>query len=574
MTSTRRQQFSVLFRAYAHTVYGKDHPLAFDSGGSPEGIREMLPADIRKFHREHYFLGNMGSIVSLPKGDPIDQTLGRLDQILTRVQPDPVSYPIQTEATLPSPKPAPAGSISIHDYPVQNDKQPGTIALAWPADRHLDQRELMLFDVFMDNVAAGASSNLYKLFINSATRKFDIGAAGVFNNVSTDPGFAAMIGFRDVAVSNVTPEKITEVRQAVLDDFKRIAAWPDNSPDLLEFNGRLKTLLTQRRRELGKISNSPPGFGFRTGSAFWMQHLDRLNKEPDFRKSLTMAGDFAALEALLATPKNIWTDRVQAWRLTTVQPFGLGTRPNPALLKIDAEQRQARLAAETRRLMAEYHLDDEQQALQRYKREYETQTAELDRLASPSSHLKFIDNPPMTMDDQLDYRVTKLKNDIPLVASTFENMTSATTGLALRIDGVPEADLFLLTLLPSLLTQTGVILDGKPVSFEDMQQMLRKEILGVSASFAADLASGRRELIVQGSGNDLTESRRAVDWMKLVLLHPNWTPANLPESATSSTRASPTIAIRCRAPKNAGSTTRSMLTACRPTRSTSPPVPS
>jgi Zn-dependent M16 (insulinase) family peptidase len=528
MTSTRRQQFSVLFRAYLQTIYGKDHPLAYDSGGSPEGIREMLPADIRKFHREHYFLGNMGSIVSLPKGDAIDQTLARLDQILTRVQPENVSFPIQTEATLPAPKPAPAGFIAVHDYPAQNDKQPGVIALAWPADRHLDPRELMLFDVFLDNVASGASSDLYKLFINSATRKYNIGAAGVFNNVSTDPGFAAMIGFRDVAVSNLTPEKIAEVRQAVLDQFNRIAAWPDNSPDLLDFNARLKTLLTQRRRELGKISNSPPGFGFRSGNSFWMQHLDRLNKEPEFRKSLTMAPDFAAIESLIATGKNIWTERIHAWHLTTVIPFGIATRPNPALLKTDVEQRQARLAAETRRLMSEYHLDDEQQALQRYKREYDAQSAELDRLASQSSHLRFIDNPPMTMDDQLDYRVAKLKNEIPLVASTFDNMTSATTGLALRLDGLPEPDLFLLTLLPSLLTQTGVIIDGKPVSFEDMQQMLRKEILGITASFAADLASGRRELVVQGSGNDLSESRRAIDWMKLVLLHPNWTAANLP----------------------------------------------
>ena len=99
--------------------------------------------------------------------------------------------------------------------------------------------------------------------------------------------------------------------------------------------------------------------------------------------------------------------------------------------------------------MKEYKVSDEQEAIQQYKKEYDAKTVELDKLASEPSHVKFIDNPPLTLDDQLDYHVTKLNHGVPLVASTFENMTSSTTGLALRLDGVPESDLFLLTLLPN-----------------------------------------------------------------------------------------------------------------------------
>ena len=40
----------------------------------------------------------------------------------------------------------------------------------------------------------------------------DLGAAGVFNHVTSDPGFAAMIGIRDVAVANLTSAKVDEVR--------------------------------------------------------------------------------------------------------------------------------------------------------------------------------------------------------------------------------------------------------------------------------------------------------------------------------------------------------------------------
>ncbi len=528
MVSTTRQQFWILFRAMYRTVYGPDHPLAFNSGGEPSGIREMLPADIRKFHREHYFLGNMGSVVSLPKGEAIDSTLAHLDGILTRLQLEPVHYAVQTEANLPAPKPAAAGSIAFYDFPSQNDKQPGTIAVVWPADRDLTPREEILFNLFLDTFSQGATSDLYRLFINSKTRKFDLGAAGVFNNVTTDPGHAAMIGLRDVAAANVNEQKLKEVRQAILDDLARIAAMPDSSQELLEFNTRLRNRITQDLRQLGKITNSPPGFGFRSGSSFWMQRLDLLNKEPGFRKALSMPDDYTAIESLVADGKNIWKERIRSWRLTDVMPYGIATRPNSALLKKESDEREARASAETHRLMADYKVSGEMQALQRYKQEYDAKTAELDKLSSQSAHLKFIDNPPLTLDDQLDYQVMQLKPGVPLVASTFENMTSSTTGLALRLDGVPESDLFLLTLIPSLLTQTGVIIDGKPVSYEEMQEMLRKEILGVGAAFSTDLSSNRAELVVQASGNNLAESRRAIEWMQLVLLHPDLRPENLP----------------------------------------------
>jgi Zn-dependent M16 (insulinase) family peptidase len=528
MVSSSRQQFRILYSSMYQTVYGPDHPLALNSGGDPAGIRELLPADIRKFHREHYFLGNMGSIVSLPKGEALDQTLAHLDEILGRVQPDPVNYPVVTEANLPSPKPAAPGSITMEDFPSQNGKQPGTIAVAWPADRDLTPREEILLNLFLDNFASDATSDLYRLFINSKTRKFDLGASGVFNHVSTDRGHLASIGVRDVAVANLNEQTVKVVRQAVLDELARIAGLPDGSPELLEFNGRLKNRITQDFRQLSKITNSPPGFGFRNGSSFFMQHLDLLNKEPGFRKPLTMKEDYAAIEAMIGEGKNLWRERIRSWRLMDVVPYAIATRPNPALLKKESDERLARAAAETRRLMAQYEINGEQQALLRYKQEYDAKTAELDKLASQSGHFKFIEHPPLTLDDQLEYRVMEVRPGVKLVASTFENMTSSTTGLALRLDGVAESDLFLLTLLPHLLTQTGVIVDGKPVSYEEMQQMLRREILGVSAAFSADLATNRAELVIQGAGNDLAESRRAIEWMQLVLHHPDWRPENLP----------------------------------------------
>ena len=63
---------------------------------------------------------------------------------------------------------------------------------------------------------------------------------------------------------------------------------------------------------------------------------------------------------------------------------------------------------------------------------------EVFHLAQQSANMKFLERPPLTLDDQLDYKVTRLAGGVPLVASTFENMTSATAGLALRLEGVPQ----------------------------------------------------------------------------------------------------------------------------------------
>jgi len=106
-------------------------------------------------------------------------------------------------------------------------------------------------------------------------------------------------------------------------------------------------------------------------------------------------------------------------------------------------------------------------------------------------------------------------------------MTGATTGMALGLYGVPEKDLIYLSSLPDLLRSVGVIKDGKALSYEDMSEMIRKEILGLGVTFTGSGVTRRYELTVRGSGNDPAESERAVVWMNLILNSPNWRKENL-----------------------------------------------
>jgi Zn-dependent M16 (insulinase) family peptidase len=532
MVSSMNNPNWALFKQFGIDVYGANHPMALNAGGDPSGIREMVPADIRNFHDRHYYLANMGAIVSLPNSESLDAELTKLDQILNVIQPGPSTRKSQSEDALPRPQPLPAGSIQIVDFPFENENQPSYLGLAWPANRKLNSRDTLLMELFLDSFAGDTSTDLYRVFINSKTRKVDLGAQGVFADVEDfgdAQGLPILIGFTQVAAANLTEAKTKEVRTVVMAELARIAALPDGSPELAEFNTLVRGRLVDQKRQLAKLVNTPPGFGSRGGSSGWMQQLYRLNRDSGFERSVTQKPDTDAIDVLLGDEsKNIWRDLLPKWHLTDATPYGIVAHPSAALLKKQQQEALDRAAAEAKRLQALYKVSGEQAAIARYQKDYDTASDRLDAITNAASANRFLDAPPLTLDDQLEYKEAKLSNGVPVVASAFDNMTSATTGLALRLNAVKEDDLVLVSLLPALLTQTGVIDNGKPIPNEEMEELLRKQILSLNANFSVGLRSDRAEIMIRGAGNDLAESKRAVEWMQLVLEHPDWRPQNLP----------------------------------------------
>jgi len=529
MVSSYERPVSLLFRVANQMIYGPDHPLALSAGGWPAAIREMKAEHIRRFHADNYRLGNMGMVASFPKEMPLGGVLSRLNQILNRLEPKQETHRFASEADLTAPKPSPAGEIRLVEYPHQNAQQPGWVMFAWPAARDLDTQEKTLLNLFLANAAGDATTNLYKMFVDSKSRVMETGAKGVFGFMDDEMvvGNPVYMGLTDVAPANMTEQKIAEVRQKILDEMKRIASFKDGSPELGEFNERLRNRIIQNRRALSKFVNSPPGFGFRSSDAGWMSHLIDLNRTRGFRKSVTMKPELAAIERLLSAKENVWRTFVAKWKLTDA-PYAVAAKPAPQLGEQEEQAQAAREKAELARLKTKYGVSDDAEALRRFKVDYDATTAELERQAQQTATLRFVENPPLTLDDQLDFKVSTLPSGVPLVAATFENMTSATVGIGLRLDSVPEDQLVYVSMLPALLTQTGVIKDGKPISFEEMSEMQRKEILALSSYFSTNFKTNRAELTVRGSGNDLGESQRALEWVKLVLMNPDWRPENLP----------------------------------------------
>jgi Zn-dependent M16 (insulinase) family peptidase len=529
MATTYDRPISLLFRAESQMLYGAEHPLALSSGGWPSAIRAMKAEDIRKFHSDNYHLANMGMVASFPKGMPLGSVLGRLDAILNKLEPAQSPRRYTSESDMPAPRPAPAGQIKLVEYPHKNEQQPGWVMFAYPAQLKLDTREKTLLNLFLSNVAGDATTNLYKLFVDTKTRVMETGAKGVFAFLDDEmiEGNPVYVGLTDVVPSNMTDEKIASIRQKITDEMKRVASFADGSAELREFNERMRSRVIQTRRTLSKFVNSPPGFGFRNTDSGWMTHLLDLNRTPGFRKSVTLKPELAAVDGLLASDKNAWRDLVARWHLADSVPYAVAAKPSPQLITQGEQERAARSRAQLAEVEKRYGVADEQEALKRFKADYDAETAQLERLAQASASTKFLERPPLTLDDQLDYKVTRLQGGVPLVASNFENMTSATAGLALRLDGVPQDRLVYLSALPQLLTQVGVVKDGKAVAYEQMSEMLRKEILALNSYFSTNFKTGRAELVVRGAGNDAAESRRALEWMKLVLESPDWRVENV-----------------------------------------------
>jgi hypothetical protein len=117
---------------------------------------------------------------------------------------------------------------------------------------------------------------------------------------------------------------------------------------------------------------------------------------------------------------------------------------------------------------------------------------------------------------------------VPVISSTIETMKSETVGLALSLDAVPEALMPSVAILPSLIEDVGVVRDGTPIPYDELQDRLRREVLGLNVYFSTNLALGRAEIVFEASGNDVEESRRAIGWMRALLASPDWRPANLP----------------------------------------------
>lgn len=530
MVSSFERPWYHIYRAANLMLYGEDHPLTNVSGGDPDVMRDMVPEDMWEFHKKTHHLGNMGVIVSIPDNISIESFLQRTDEILNRCQEEPDSDPLPglLGYNFPPPNPAPEGEIRMVSYPSDKPQDPGTFIVHWPAILELSPLEEDALQLFIQTFADGESSTLYDLFVNSETRAVDLGASAADGWFDDDMDIAIGFDVTGVDNANITETMVDSVRSMIITAVRKVHDLPADSEELAEFNQRARSHVEQQRKQVANNLNQPPMFGFRSGPAgAWLSMMRDLEKRDGFRKSLVYEDDFAYLDSLLNLDKNVWAEFIDNWQLLTVQPYAVGAAPSPDIIPANEAAKEARLASYVEDFKQEFGTQDAQLAIARYKEKFDAKTAELEALASKDELPGFIDNPPMTLDDQLKYETMTLPGDIPLVASTFENMTSSRIGLALNLDVIPESLLVYTSILPDLLTDMGVVKDGEVVKYDDMQEQLRNEVLNYGSYFTSSIQRGRVELVLYGDGGNRKELFKVLDWMDASLNAPYLAEDNL-----------------------------------------------
>ena len=82
----------------------------------------------------------------------------------------------------------------------------------------------------------------------------------------------------------------------MLAELQRIAKLPDGDPELVAFDKGVESRVTDLRRRLAKLLDSPPGFGLRGTGGDWMRQLQLLARSSGFRKSPTLRPELARIE--------------------------------------------------------------------------------------------------------------------------------------------------------------------------------------------------------------------------------------------------------------------------------------
>src|SRR5262249_34442306 len=93
-------------------IMGERNPLAFDSGGAVEEMRNVTPAEIRAYHRKYYRLGpHTGFIFVFPPDQDVAGLLGKISRELDEFSQSAPASSVQAATQGSGPKIEPKNPI-------------------------------------------------------------------------------------------------------------------------------------------------------------------------------------------------------------------------------------------------------------------------------------------------------------------------------------------------------------------------------------------------------------------------------------------------------------------------------
>jgi Zn-dependent M16 (insulinase) family peptidase len=527
MTSTYEKRWNVWYEMQKR-LWGADHPLGFSAGGDPAAVRTVEPRHVHDFHAAHYHLGaDTQMIVALPDSVPEDEFLGKLSSQMAAVGAVPaLAARPRARHPIPPARPHADRSLKVHPYPNANEGDGGTALFAWPPVPMGSQADRVTAQLFLSTLGEGQSATLYKRLMDRATREVDVDAAEMAAGLDASKiDLLPYVTFEGLPPRNADPARVDAILRVVREEIARVAAAAPGSPELRAFNEKALGKLAEREKGLKRQLDSPPLFGRRGSGGFWLDHLRLLDQDGAFERPVALGPAFAKIRAEIAAGGNPWT--------RVVRDFGLGETPYAGVSvpsKAELDRRTAEHAKRVEGCLADLtkrYGGSTEEALAKFSAEYDAKTAELEAMEKRLGKPRLVADVPLVPDPSIKLESVEASG-VPGFRGVFDNMAFLQASVSLRLDSVPE-DLYpWLSVLPTFLTDSGVVEDGRAMAYDEAEQRRAREIHGLSAEYAMRPSRDRRELRIAASGADLAEARRAVDWIELCLRHSRLDADNLP----------------------------------------------
>lgn len=495
-------------------VFGDTNPFAFYSGGVPDEMRDVTPNEIRQFHDKHYRLGaTTGFIFALDPRENVSNFLARISQEFREFS-DTTNQPFHIDQGAEDPKYPIHASADLEPklcaFPSASEDDHGEVRFAWKAVKTSSQTELKLLQLFFRALGDGDKSLLYKSLVDRKTRKFDSGAASIESRVALEdsPYFPVeFLGLSGIPRNRITVQSVTALRSQILHTIRDISQYADNSQSLIAFNRRIESNADAWRRFEEIWIKSSPLFGLNEKTD-WKEHLNYLEIDPSFVRSLSEEPVWQDVKRRLESGKNIWRDIIQQFHLLDV-PFATASVPSPQLLEEQEKEREQRVAAKIKELMARYGVTDDQTALSKFEQEEIAKTQQIDQIAAKVPRPRFTEHPPLTADDGTRYKQFRFE-DVPVIATFFDRAPTIDIGLSFDLRRIPSRYYKYLPIFPRCLDSLGLRMKNQTISYQGLLGEIQRDTYEFSIGYERNPVSRRADLTVRASVANANEFRAAL----------------------------------------------------------------
>lgn len=519
MVSACEKPSSAAWHALGPLVFGKGHPLAYNSGGEPSQMRRATVADIRAFHSSHYRLGpDTGLIVCLPAGQPLESFLTELDSIFERLSPG--NKPAGREKRLPTASGGKSGKIVLAPYPSAVSAGNEDVFFAWKPFTRLSVSDGLELGLLLDLLGGGESSYLYSDLVDSATRKTRTAFSGVSAFVDDPPSNMAGLCVFGLPSRLARRRELENLRGIIMKRLEWLSSVKAGSRECGELRRKAFSLLSARRRGMIKFVYTAPRFGDRSGGVSWHKHLEQLNEECGARIDLSQLPAIDSLAGRIAAGENIWPG--------VVQRFGLGSdtycvcsKPDASLLRSQKRAKELRLAALEKGLLKAYKAASAQEALEKKFRDSAAAAEEIDRRDRAIPKPAFVKNPPLVLDDTIKASLARLRGGGELLLNDAGDSPFVEAGLYFRLPELSSGDLVLAPLLTSALNSVGVrTADGRELDYAAMLEEMRAQIYSLRSGVSSNPWTGRLEISLKAASCGTEELARLFEWLENCLFRP------------------------------------------------------